>query len=86
MFTTPGWTQAWRSTTSISRILLRRAVAITRLPTATTPPESPVPAPRGTNGTPCVEQSWTMRETSSVVSGKATARGTARSKVCASHS
>ena len=53
---------------------------------ATAPPDSPVPAPRARNGTPCAAQAFTIAATSAVVSGKATASGSARSRVWPSHS
>jgi hypothetical protein len=51
-FTTPGWTTASRSPTSISMIRRIRSVDSTIPPsTAFAPPERPVPAPRVTTGT-----------------------------------
>ena len=46
--------------------------------TGTAPPESPVPAPRATNGTRCRSQAETAATTSAVVPGSATASGCAR--------
>ena len=63
-----------------------RAVEIATLPAATAPPDRPVPAPRGKNGTPCAAQARTTAATSAVVSGNATASGSARSRVWPSHS
>ncbi len=45
---------------------------------AMAPPESPVPAPRGTIGTPSVAQSLTTDATWSVLVGKTTRSGAAR--------
>ena len=52
--TTPGCTTASRSTASISTIAVHPlgATATTQPSTAFAPPDSPVPAPRGTTGTP----------------------------------
>ena len=63
-----------------------RAVEISTLPRATAPPDRPVPAPRGRNGTPRAAQALTAARTSSVVSGKTSASGWPRSKRWASHS
>jgi hypothetical protein len=72
--TTPGWTTARRSAGSISRISRIRSVESTTHPsTAFAPPESPVPAPRGTTGMPCRAQAATTAATSAVDSGRATA-------------
>ena len=54
--------------------------------TGTAPPESPVPAPRATNGAPCARQARTAACTSSVDRGRTTACGTARWPVRPSHS
>ena len=43
--------------------------------TAMAPPESPVPAPRGTSGTRCRAARRTMALTSAVLPGKTTASG-----------
>ena len=50
------------------------------------PPESPVPAPRATNGTRAAWHARTTACTSSVVPGSATSSGTARCPVSPSHS
>ena len=44
---------------------------------AIAPPESPVPAPRGTKGTPCARQARTTRATSVLSLGSTTALGSA---------
>ena len=47
-------------------------------PGGSAPPESPVPAPRGTTGTFMAAQVWRMRRTCSSVSGSATTIGSCR--------
>ena len=47
-------------------------------PDGSAPPESPVPAPRGTTGTPSAWQVFRMRCTCPSVSGSATTIGTRR--------
>ena len=55
-----------------------RAKDITTPPsTGIAPPERPVPAPRGTIGTPCSWQKRATAATSAVVSGSTTASGEA---------
>ena len=53
---------------------------------AIAPPERPVPAPRGTKGTPKRRQARTTRATSSVSRGSTTAVGIAPWSVRPSHS
>ena len=55
-------------------------------PCATAPPERPVPAPRGTKGTPNSRQARTTRQTSSRERGSTTAVGCERCSVRPSHS
>ena len=50
------------------------------------PPESPVPAPRATNGTPSRWHARTTACTCAVEDGSATSSGTARWPVSPSHS
>ena len=83
---TPGCTTARRlatSTASTSRI--RCKPTTTPSATGSAPPESPVPAPRATNGTPASWQARTTAATSSVVAGSATAEGETRTPVRPSH-
>ena len=69
-FTTPGSTTAKRSTGSISTMRSMREHSITTPPPcATAPPERPVPAPRGTNGTPNSRQARTTRSPRRACSG-----------------
>ncbi len=66
---------------------LSRASEMTTPPTTgSAPPESPVPAPRATNGTPWSWQSFTTAWTSGAEPGIATSSGIARCPVRASHS
>ncbi len=63
---------------SISRIRDIRANETTTPPsTGMAPPERPVPAPRGTIGTPCCEQNRASFDTSAVSLGSTTASGEA---------
>ena len=50
------------------------------------PPDSPVPLPRATNGTPARAHSVTTAATSSAVAGSTTSAGTLRCEVSPSHS
>jgi hypothetical protein len=75
-FTTPGCTTASRSAASIctiSRIASR--LSTTQPCTALAPPESPVPAPLGTTGTPSAAHARTVAATSAVALGRTTAAG-----------
>ena len=76
---TPGCTRARRLGTSTSRIRFIRARPMT-MPSAIgiAPPESPVPAPRATNGTPWAAHTRTAATTSAVERGSTTASGIAR--------
>jgi hypothetical protein len=72
---------------SISRMRVIREHSITTAPSsATAPPDSPVPAPRGTKGTPLARQARTARCTSSRLCAKTTALGSAECAVSPSHS
>ena len=76
---TPGSTvavQASRST-SLMRFILVSARS-TPFFSGRAPPESPVPAPRVTTGTPCSRQTPSTVRTCSTFSGKATAQGVSR--------
>ena len=63
-----------------------RARSRSRRRCGSAPPESPVPAPRATNGTPCSSQRRTTACTSAVERGSATRAGTTRWPVSPSHS
>ncbi len=77
-FTTPGCTTAMRFSASTLRMRFRREHSITTpFSSAIAPPESPVPAPRGTKGTPCARQARTTRATSVLSLGSTTAEGSA---------
>ncbi|MCU0607647.1 MAG: hypothetical protein MUF78_09585 [Candidatus Edwardsbacteria bacterium] len=73
---TAGWTTAIRFSASISRILSSRS-SDSRMPpfTASAPPESPVPAPRGVTGTFPELASSIIAATSAVVPGLTTTPG-----------
>ena len=72
----PGWTTATRFSWSISRIRSIAVKAIVRPPSIpAAPPDRPVPAPRGTIGTPSSPAIRTSSTTSAVLVGKTTARG-----------
>ena len=76
--TRPGCTTARRFGTSTSRMRDIRANEITTPPsTGMAPPERPVPAPRGTSGTPCSAQKRASFATSAVSFGRTTASGVA---------
>src|SRR6478735_10538100 len=82
---TPASTTAYRSAGSTSRILVIRSSERTRHPAvALAPPDSPVPAPRGTTGTPCAAAMRTAVDTSSTEVAKTTAAGSANSAHSAS--
>ncbi len=55
-------------------------------PEGSAPPESPVPAPRGTTGTRIAAQVFSTRRTCSSLSGRATTIGSWRYAVRPSHS
>ena len=65
---------------------IRESEITTPSATGSAPPESPVPAPRATNGTPRAWQARTTACTCSVVSGRTTSDGTTRCPVSPSHS
>ena len=78
-FTTPGSTTATRLWGSSLRIRLRRVSTRSTAPaSASAPPDRPVPAPRGTNGTSCAASRRTRATTSSRVPGSTTTSGTRR--------
>jgi len=84
---TPGCTRAQRLRGSIATTALRRArPRITPLPSGSAPPESPVPAPRATTGTPRSLHTRNTACISSMVRGNATASGSWRNAVSPSHS
>src|SRR6185503_19873071 len=67
---TPGCTTATRATGSTRTARMNFAIdSSTPSPGGSAPPESPVPAPRGTTGIPIEEQTLRMRCTCSSVSG-----------------
>jgi hypothetical protein len=73
---TPHWTTAVRPTGSIFRMLLNLASeSVTPTALGIAPPESPVPAPRATTGTPSAWQVLSTAATCASVSGSATASG-----------
>jgi hypothetical protein len=81
-FTTPACTTMRRFARSMASIAWRRLVQIiTVAPTGNVPPERPVPAPRGTNGTPSAASRRTTSATDSGVRGRTTTSGAARSSV-----
>ncbi len=72
----PGWTTATRFSRSISTmrsIAVKAIVSPPSMPAA--PPDSPVPAPRGTIGTPNSPHNRTTAATSAVSVGRTTAPG-----------
>jgi hypothetical protein len=72
---------------STSRIALIRDVPMMMPPaTGSAPPESPVPAPRGTMGSPASRASRTQAATSSVEPGSTTISGRMRRPSSPSHS
>ena len=74
----PGWTTATRFSRSISMMRSIAVNAIVRPPSIPdAPPDSPVPAPRGTIGTRSSPAIRTSSATWAVVVGRATARGQA---------
>ena len=77
--TTPGSTTASRLSPSTRRIRFSRVNTRSTAPgSASAPPESPVPAPRGTNGTPCTARSRTTAISSSREPGRTTRSGRRR--------
>ena len=75
-FIAPGSVTTVRVTGSTS-IRVIRSVDTTRQPsTADEPPDSPLPAPRGTTARPCAAANRTAACTSSVVDARTTASGT----------
>ena len=73
---TPGWTTASRSSGSIDRISdIAVSDSTTQPSMAFAPPDSPVPAPRGTTGARWRRQISTTRRTSSVLRARTTAVG-----------
>src|SRR5213079_1682334 len=78
-FTTPGSTTAIRFLGSIARMRFSRvSTSSTASASASAPPDRPVPAPRGTNGTPSAASSRTTATTSSRLPGSTTTPGTRR--------
>ena len=84
---TPGSTTARLLTGSISRIFRIRDIT-TRTPSwcGSAPPDSPVPLPRATNGTPACAHAATIAATSAAEPGSTTSAGTQRCAVSPSHS
>ena len=84
---TPGSTMARWLTGSIAMIRRIREVTIsTPSVRGSAPPDSPVPEPRATNGTPARAHSLTTAATCSAVSGSTASAGAARCEVSPSHS
>ncbi len=76
---TPGCTRATRLGRSTSRICFIRDSPITTQPSlGSAPPDSPVPAPRGTIGIPNSCASFTHAATSAVEPGSTTISGRTR--------
>ena len=72
--TTPACTTASRSAVLISTIAsMRSSERITPPSTALAPPDRPVPAPRGTIGTPAAAHALTTAATSAVLVGRTSA-------------
>ena len=82
---TPGSTTATWFAVSISTMRRMRSKA-SRIPSATgtAAPESPVPLPRATTGTPCELATRSTSDTSPVEPGMTTASGTTGTVVSAS--
>ena len=73
---TPGWATASWSASLISRMRFMRVMTTVSAPsTAMAPPDSPVPAPRGTTGVRCSDASRRIAATSAVEEGNATPSG-----------
>ena len=73
---TPGWTTATWLAVSISSMTAMRSKETTIPPsTGIDAPDNPVPEPRAVTGTPSSAATRTTAATSSVVAGRATARG-----------
>jgi len=86
-FVTPGSMMARLLAGSIS--MMARILDITmRTPSSrgSAPPESPVPLPRATNGTPAAAHEATTAAVSSAVPGSTASAGTDRCEVSPSHS
>ena len=84
---TPGWTRIHPLSRSISRIRFIRESPSSKHPgTGSAPPDSPVPAPRGTMGMPAATAIRTTATTSSVEAGSTTTLGATRKLVRPSHS
>ncbi len=84
---TPGSTMARRlsgSTSSTRRI--REVTMSTPSLRGSAPPDSPVPEPRATNGTPAPAQARTTAAICSARSGSTTSAGAVRCAVSPSHS
>jgi hypothetical protein len=76
---TPGCTTAMRATGSTRTMRMNLASdSSTPSPGGSAPPESPVPAPRGTTGTPSAWQARSTSRTCASVSGSATTIGRRR--------
>ena len=86
-FVAPGSTMARRLTGSISTMERIRDMTIsTPSSRGSAPPDSPVPLPRATNGTPAAAHAATTEATSAAVPGSTTRAGTDRCEVSPSHS
>ena len=86
-FVTPGSTTARRLTGSISMTERIRDITIsTPSERGSAPPDSPVPLPRATNGTPAAAHARTTEATSADVAGSTASAGTQRCEVRPSHS
>jgi hypothetical protein len=84
---TPGSTTARRLTGSISSTARIRDITIsTPSWCGRAPPDSPVPLPRATNGTPAEAHAATTDATSPADAGSTTSAGTLRCEVSPSHS
>ncbi len=71
----PGWTTAVRF--AVSMVIARIRSMLSTMPpsTALDPPDSPLPAPRGTTGTRCAVAQRITACTSAVQVGRTTAQG-----------
>ena len=86
-FVTPGSTTARLLTGSISMTERIRDITIsTPSSRGSAPPDSPVPLPRATNGTPAAAHVATTEATSEAAPGSTASAGTDRCEVRPSHS
>ncbi len=84
---TPGSTIArWLSGSMAMMRRIREVTISTPSVRPSAPPDSPVPLPRATNGTPAPAHTRTTAATCSAVRGRTTSPGTARCEVRPSHS